>query len=132
MLYVWVSGQAERRRLPRVRRVDFDRDFGMGWIWRREILRLIPLSPNTRGPHVCPAIPRRSGETVLGDAMTDTRTAAEYCSAAIHLWELAAATTRTASHHAFANLAVIYETLADQGEAAENAAALEPKDDRVH
>ena len=45
-------------------------------------------------PTSAPAIPRRSGETVLGDAMTDTRTAAEYCSAAIHLWELAAATTR--------------------------------------
>jgi hypothetical protein len=60
--------------------------------------------------------------------MTDTRTAAEYRSAAIHLWELAAATTRAASHVAFADLAVIYESLADHGEATENAAALEPKD----
>jgi hypothetical protein len=67
--------------------------------------------------------------TVVEDAMHNTRTAAEYRSAAIHLWELAAATTLATSHDAFANLAVIYETLADQGEAAENATALEPKDD---
>ena len=64
--------------------------------------------------------------------MTDTRTAAEYRSASDRLWQLAAGATLATSHDAFANLAVIYETLADQGDAAENAAALEPKDDRVH
>jgi hypothetical protein len=30
MLFVWDSEQAERRRLPWVRNVDFDWDFGMG------------------------------------------------------------------------------------------------------
>jgi hypothetical protein len=55
--------------------------------------------------------------------MTDTRTAAEYRSASVRLWERAAGATVSGSHDAFADLAVIYETLADQGEAAENAAA---------
>jgi hypothetical protein len=52
--------------------------------------------------------------------MTDTRTAAEYRRASVRLWERAAV---SGSHDAFADLAVVYETLADQGEAAENAAA---------
>jgi hypothetical protein len=69
--------------------------------------------------------------TVLGDTMHKTRSAAEYRSAAIHLWVLAAATTRVASHHAFADLAIIYETLADQGDATEKAAVVAPEEDRA-
>jgi hypothetical protein len=55
--------------------------------------------------------------------MHNTRTAAEYRTAAGHLWERAAGATLSRSHDAFADLAVIYETLADQGEAAEKEAA---------
>ena len=70
-----------------------------------------------------PSDPRRYGGPCLGIAMTDNRTAAEYRSASIRLWERAGGATLSGSHDAFANLAVIYETLADQGDAADNAAA---------
>jgi hypothetical protein len=59
--------------------------------------------------------------------MNITRTAAEYRSASVRLRERAAGATQAGSHDAFADLAVIYEALAAQGEAAEHAAATAPK-----
>jgi hypothetical protein len=59
--------------------------------------------------------------------MANTRTASEYRSASIRLWELAAGSTTSGSHDAFADLAVVYETLADQEEAAESAAVSAPQ-----
>jgi hypothetical protein len=60
-------------------------------------------------------------DRVFGDAMHTTRSAAEYRGAAFRLWDLAARATQPGSEDAFAHLAVTYEALADQGEAAENA-----------
>jgi hypothetical protein len=59
--------------------------------------------------------------------MASTRTAAEYRNTSVRLWQLAASATVSGSHDAFADLAVVYETLADQGETADNAAVSAPK-----
>ena len=55
--------------------------------------------------------------------MHTARTAAEYRNAAVHLWDLAAHATQPGSHDALADIAVIYEALAAQGDVAANAAA---------
>jgi hypothetical protein len=71
------------------------------------------------------AVPSERLATVgraLGSPITDTRTAAQYRSASVRFWGLAAAATVSSSHDAFADLAVLYETLAAQGDAAEKTA----------
>jgi hypothetical protein len=50
----------------------------------------------------------------LEDVLNDTRTAAEYRTASVHLWELAAGQTLSSARDAIAQLAAEYENLADQ------------------
>jgi hypothetical protein len=96
MLSVWISGQAERRRLPRVRSVDFDRDFGMAYFDRD-----------------------RAGEA----AISSLRAATDYHRVAGQFREFAKQVTHMAWQRAIERLADTFDTIGTGWDAYDKTAA---------